>query len=359
MWPFRLWQLEICLIYASSAISKWVDNPSSWMNGTAVYYMTQSREFFPGIYSPEFLFHRSLPLKLVCWYVFLIESICWLSVWIEDSATDTIATMVVLHATIDVMTNRLCFNWLAIVGWLTFMVKGDYQPPKERRRYMRTGIVFPPQPPRTPNGILGSFVHLFIALLALGMIVDTLPTQIIVSEAYRDMFNKARARYLDPITNATGIRQGSWNLYNTDYFLESSYYQAFIQLHDGNVIDRRSPSWRSMQWWERKAATRLMKFYANFANSRETWVDFCHYIVDDIKEDVKAIELVRLVSLFLDVVSTHNPSFLTVDQFSGNVRGRRSKLTNGLRQYSDLPRRAGIPWWFSTFVVTSLNSVPN
>jgi hypothetical protein len=296
MWPFRLFQIQLCAIYASSASSKWLE--PHWIDGSAVYWMTHVSTVFPGSLNPDFFFNRSLPLKLICWGMLCLESFCWLSVWIDDAKIDIISSMIVLHLSLELTTNSFLVNWLMIIGWASFLVQADYMPPLARLRFLKGKLPFKIQPPQIPKGIRGLLLKSFVVLFCLMTITATFPPQLLTDSTYRDKFEKARLQYLHPLLKTIGIWQDSWSLYKVESHQESSYFQAFVQLRNESILDRRSPSWRSFDWLERKQMARLMKFYDNFPSSEATVLSYAQHIVEDIKEDVAALDLVHLVRLF-------------------------------------------------------------
>ena len=243
-----------------------------------------------------------MPLKVITWVILFLESTCWISVWFDEVKTDMISFMIVLHLVLELTTNRLCLNWLLIMGWVIFLVQADYMTPLDKRRFLRGKIPFRPPAPRVPPGIRGWVLKCFVLSFSLAILIDTFPARAITDKKYRLAFRSSNRRYLEPVLRAMGIwKRHAWNFYHVEPTPESSYYQAFIQLHNGTMVDRRSPTWRTLQWWERKRATRLMKFFANFAASNQTILSYTEHIVDDITNEVAAVQLVRLVRIYLVV----------------------------------------------------------
>jgi hypothetical protein len=120
MWPFRLWQIEICFIYAGAGLSKL--SYSNWRNGLTVYYATYSNHF-GGIFTPDFLFNRILPLKLACYGSLAVECLSWILVWLLATRMPTIVSIILLHVGIDLSMNMNIFEWLSILGWMVFLAR--------------------------------------------------------------------------------------------------------------------------------------------------------------------------------------------------------------------------------------------
>eukprot|EP00977_Amphora_coffeiformis_P007021 scaffold1519_cov166-Amphora_coffeaeformis.AAC.21 len=244
MWPWRLWQTEMILIYWSSSMNKLLDPNCVWIAGDALYWMAQSSPFYPGLLNPDLFFNCYLPLKFSCWYILIAECTCWVGIWMEDMQADIIAIMIV--------------------------------------------------PPRVPTGLSGLLVKLLIVLLTFGMAVDVFPPRLIVGVKNQTAFHNFRRHYVKPVLRSTGIWQEPWDVYHMGPFPETSYYQAFIQLRNGTVVDRRSPNWSTMTWLERKKTVRLKKYFTNLATAKEAWVSYCEHVIRDMEDDVLAVELVRL-----------------------------------------------------------------
>lgn len=343
MCPFRLWQIQLSLIYASSSINKWLATDAIWTRGTAIYWITAGSQYYPGFVNPELFFNRAMPLKVLTWLVLFMESTCWLSIWFDEAKADIIGFMIVLHVTLDIFTNRLASNWLLIAGWMVFMVQPDYLPPLNRRRFLRRKTQFYLQPPHLPSGLWGVFLQLWVFSLPLILVVDTLPSRVLMDLGAQDTFENSRSNFLNPFLHSVGIWQETWYLYKVEPFAEVSYFQAFVQLQNGSVVDRRSPLWHSQSWWERKQSTRLIKFFAKLHSSNKTKVSYCEYLAKDMNAPVTGVELVRLVSACLvwfgcvgGILLTHSLSTFH-RHTSGNNPSRLSLTIIGSSLYGALP----------------------
>ena len=108
IWPFRLFQIEVCLLYYGATISK-LDGPA-WWNGTAMYMISYTNDFYPGIFNPDFLFDRAVPLKLIAWTALAIEAVSPVTVWIPGLTIPTVVAAFALHIGIDLTMNMHCFE---------------------------------------------------------------------------------------------------------------------------------------------------------------------------------------------------------------------------------------------------------
>jgi hypothetical protein len=291
MWPFRLWQIQICVMYASSAATKFLGpDRAVWQEGTAFYWIIHNNDYSPGLFHPELVLNRLRPLQWLTWATCFVESLGWTGVWMADIRTDWIAVMILLHMSLAVLTHRLVWNGLAIVGWLLFLVQADYLPPLQRRRFLRHAWSFQPHPPRIPVGVGGWLLQLGIMVLVASLVVDTWPVDVWKRSAG---WIEPSRHFVRPLVRSIGVWQAPWNMYRIDAYAENSYYQIFLQLENGTVVDKRSPTWRGMSWWELQRSTPLRKYFSNFRYYRQAWLAYVERLVRDHPTTV-AVELVRL-----------------------------------------------------------------
>ena len=195
------------------------------------------------------------------------------------------------------------FVWIRLTLFVSAggktQVQPDYLPPLDRRRMLRRRTAFYLQPPQLPGGILGILLQISVLLFSIILLLATLPSQAVVAPRAQVALENLRYEYLDPLLHSVGIWQGPWHLYKIESFSEVSHFQAFVQLDNGEVVDRRSPTWRAQEWWERKQSTRLLKFFSKFASSKETWVSYCEHLTKEANDSVTGIQLIRLVSVFV------------------------------------------------------------
>jgi hypothetical protein len=278
-------------MYASSAATKLLGpDRAIWREGTAFYWIIHSTDYSPGLFHPELVLNRLRPLQWLTWATCFVESLGWTGVWMADIRADWIAVMILLHMGLAVLTHRLLWNGLATVGWLLFLVQADYLPPLQRRRFLRHAWSFQPHPPRVPKGMGGRLLQLGILLLVTSLVIDTWPVD--VWKRSEGWIQQSR-RVVRPFVRSIGLWQAPWNMYGIEAYAENSYYQIFLQLEDGTVVDRRSPTWRGMSWWELQRSTPLRKYFSNFRNSRQAWLAYVERMMRDHPTTV-AVELVRL-----------------------------------------------------------------
>ena len=121
MWPFRLWQIQICFIYPGAALAK--VNGKPWRDGTALFWLMHTDDFYGGVFNPDFLFNRMASLKFLCWSSLGLELACWILIWPAATRMPILISIILFHVGIDLSMNMHTFEWNTILGWLVFLVK--------------------------------------------------------------------------------------------------------------------------------------------------------------------------------------------------------------------------------------------
>jgi len=127
-WGLRLFQIQISVIYLSSAIEKSqvykllsgskVD--SEWLKGTALYYVSRLDDSFGKLPVPAFLFETLWITKLLTWSVLLLEWGLPVLLWLKRTRRAAIVVAIVFHLSIEYSMNLFLFHWLMILGILSF-----------------------------------------------------------------------------------------------------------------------------------------------------------------------------------------------------------------------------------------------
>lgn len=120
IWPFRLIQFQMCLIFVSTALLK-LDGPE-WWDGTAMYYVIHIDDMY-GKLNPPLLFNYLLPLKLMTWGTLVIEIVAPLTIWFRKTRKVTLIALILFHLGVDLSMNLNLFHWIMILGWLSFLAR--------------------------------------------------------------------------------------------------------------------------------------------------------------------------------------------------------------------------------------------
>ena len=122
-WALRLLQLQMSLIYLSTAILKF--GGSDWRDGTALYYVIRLDDLFGRFPIPLSLFESLAAIKVMTWTVLVVELALPVLLWIPRTKLYAVATALLLHLLLDYSMNLFLFQWIMIVGLLSFVSVDD------------------------------------------------------------------------------------------------------------------------------------------------------------------------------------------------------------------------------------------
>jgi hypothetical protein len=122
IWPLRLLQLQLCLVYLSASLLKL--QGVEWRDGTAVYYALNARQFF---HYPIPDFVRSSPgiILILTWTVMTFELVLPFGLWIPKIRRLFLVLGLLLHLGMEYSLNLFLFQWLMMVGLCTFVKRED------------------------------------------------------------------------------------------------------------------------------------------------------------------------------------------------------------------------------------------
>eukprot|EP00934_Nitzschia_sp_Nitz4_P000141 Nitzschia sp. Nitz4//scaffold21_size171442//122206//123574//NITZ4_002180-RA/size171442-snap-gene-0.80-mRNA-1//1//CDS//3329542468//141//frame0 len=122
MWPFRLMQIQMCLIYMSTAISK-ISGPK-WRDGSALYYVVQMDDVFGKIIPGSWvLLDRMGMLTFVTYATLVLEFGAPVLLWLSSTRPFLLGFVLLFHVGIDWTMNLGCFHWIMVVGFSSFLVQ--------------------------------------------------------------------------------------------------------------------------------------------------------------------------------------------------------------------------------------------
>lgn len=121
IWPLRLIQIEMCLIFISAAMLKWRE--PEWRDGTALYYVIHLDDLYGKYFNPPVLYNYLVSLKMMTWLTLMVESLAPITIWFSRSRMPTLIVLVVFHVAIDLSMNLNLFHWIMILGWLSFLIR--------------------------------------------------------------------------------------------------------------------------------------------------------------------------------------------------------------------------------------------
>lgn len=136
-WALRLFQLQICVIYLSSAIEK--TTASDWTSGTALYYVARLDDWFGKFATPDFPFETVWMIKAMTWGTLALEWLLPIALWLKRSRKTAVVVAIVFHLAIDATMNLFLFHWLMILGLLSFLEYDELAAPFRKLRAVLRG----------------------------------------------------------------------------------------------------------------------------------------------------------------------------------------------------------------------------
>ena len=280
MWPIRLFQFEVSIIYVGASLGKLA--MPYWQDGSSIYRLTYGIDDYPGIFNPEFLYGRYGPLMIMSYSSLFLEGVCYMTVWIRPLRTLSVFLMVVLHIGIDLGMNMHMFEWLSILGWCVFLIQPKAANEKSIKMPKNKDHA-DTEPSANINNkskvsIVGSFVwktlvNLYVIFFTVSILLDCFPYKEVTvwlptsARASWKNFIKKKEEFfetkLDPYLTAVGLsQQGDWGMYS-NVVVNEDVWRIDAELTNGTIVRSiwRSPNWHEYTNWERKFHCRTMNYF--------------------------------------------------------------------------------------------------
>jgi hypothetical protein len=358
MWPFRLWQIEICYIYLGAGFGKL--SSERWQDGEAMYHVstkaslridgTKSHrscrvlfhgvqndrfssyqvihitDFFGGAFTPEIIYNRLGPLQILTYSSVALECLCSFLIWPLETRMITFWSIMGLHIGIELAMNMHCFEWLAMLGWLFFLV----EPAREM--------------PYKPSTLLS-------IVLTAGLIVaafDTLPFDEFIfvtprvmqrpMEQAMEVKEVLRTTFITPYLAPIGLQQHVWNMFCAAPD-EVYVYEGAVTLMNGTKTTWARPAWDDLDWLQKKRWQRPMSYYDSVADGYASPV--MESVVRGMALDYGIENVASIVlTVHTDVPPEHPPAHLGFWDVAKQPRERkRSKILFTLNLCDDLDAR--------------------
>jgi hypothetical protein len=314
MWPFRIFQIEMFIIYTGASLGKLV--VTSWQNGSAIYRLTYGIEDYPGIFNPDFIFARYGPLKLLCWSALVLEASCYILVWIPALRKLSVVLMISLHIGIDLSMNMHMFEWLSSLGWCVFLIQPAPAIPVKKKKKAKEDEKKPSvdaeaKSTKTPVGSFfqKALTNIFVASFIFTIAFDAIPYDDITPFLPKDLkpkwkeFAAKRKKlfdyHFDPYITPFGLSQGGdWGMYSNVH-VELHDYRIDAKLANKTKVGNiwRSPDWFKMSNWERKFHSRLINYYDAVADNKAELLHLMELMTKAFLEQeniiVETLEFVR------------------------------------------------------------------
>lgn len=118
-WALRLIQIQMALIYFSAAWCKALGN--TWRDGTAIYYVFQMGDLFGRGWLPAAVMQSETLIRYSTWAVVLVEAALPVLLFLRPTRKAAIVLGILLHLTMEYSMHLFLFQWIMIVGLLSFV----------------------------------------------------------------------------------------------------------------------------------------------------------------------------------------------------------------------------------------------
>ena len=119
VWPLRLVQIQMTVIYVSNVWEKL--NGPDWLNGTAIYYVSRLDDSFGRFPVPGFLFQSLPAIQFMTWSVLFIECLIPIGLWFKETRRAALVLALGFHLATDYSMNLFLFHPIMLVGLLAFV----------------------------------------------------------------------------------------------------------------------------------------------------------------------------------------------------------------------------------------------
>ena len=362
MWPFRIFQIEVVLIYMGASLGKLAEE--FWKDGSAIYRLTYGIDDYPGIFNPDIIFASYGPLKILCWSALFLESTCYWTVWVPALRKISVASMILLHIGIDLSMNMHMFEWLSCLGLTVFLIqpstnnknvddtdpnnagndngngnennnpgnstsgrdngnenenenenKNEYKNENESNHTKTTSSS--DQKLKIRRIYVFTFfkkamINIFVASFVLLLSIDAMPFEYFMKFApkqftpYLKQFLVQREEvfsvYFLPFLSHLGISQGGdWSMY-TNVVVTRTSYRIDAILRDGTTVANvwQSPDWSSMSNWERKRASRRTNYFNNINESLDELIHLIEVMTKPFVEQDHVVDMLTFIGEYKD-----------------------------------------------------------
>jgi hypothetical protein len=343
IWPFRIIQCQMCCIYWGAGFGK-LSSPT-WRWGTAMAYVIRGESFFGGLFRPDVLYNSAGGLQIMTWASLFLECTCWVLVWPITTRRLVVVNMVLFHLGIELAMNLHTFQWLSMLGWLSFLVKinqsggcgarltqrmEDPRGAEDKELVDDNNLAVMK---RTFRNLLRLVGHIGFPLF---IIVYTALNAFPSSDLLRLMeetrvwpFLKKAQVVRDTITSwesfglwedLTGMDQLEWNMFKNPARKNTRIVARVAYWESDTVQYWSQPAWTTMSAWERKKIFRQALFWQSIPDGKG-WPDeivfqraVCQRIVAQLGADKNEIYSVALK--IATAVTPQYPRNLLLDESS-------------------------------------------
>ncbi len=117
-WAIRLIQLQTATIFLSSAGCKLLGQ--TWRDGSAMHYIANSQVHFGRLPIPVEWFDVPWLSRSLTWWTVAVELLVPCFIWFPRFRNPCLVLAIGLHLGIELTMNLFLFQWIMIVGWMSF-----------------------------------------------------------------------------------------------------------------------------------------------------------------------------------------------------------------------------------------------
>ncbi len=118
-WALRLIQIQMAVIFLSSAVCKLLGQ--TWWDGTALFYVAHMGDYFGRVSLLSSWFDEPWVYRSLTWGAVTIELIVSILIWFPRFRVVCMIAAIALHVGIELTMNLFLFQWLMVIGWLSFV----------------------------------------------------------------------------------------------------------------------------------------------------------------------------------------------------------------------------------------------
>jgi Vitamin K-dependent gamma-carboxylase len=124
-WGLRLLQIEMAAMFLSNGLTKLIGE--SWVNGTALYYVSRLDDLFGRFPVPAWLFDSPWLVALMTWAVLAAELSIPVLIWFRETRRPCLLILLAFHLANEWTMNLFLFHWLMLCGWMSFLTAEDFR----------------------------------------------------------------------------------------------------------------------------------------------------------------------------------------------------------------------------------------
>ncbi len=130
-WALRLIQLQLCLIFFMTGVQKC--QGSTWLDGTALFYVARLDDYFGKFPAPEWLFDQPISVAVLTWSTLALELFVPIFIWFKQTRLMCLLLAIGFHLATDYLMFLFLFPWYMIAGWMSFAILPEVAAPDRDR----------------------------------------------------------------------------------------------------------------------------------------------------------------------------------------------------------------------------------